>query len=130
MNEASSGFVTPNSFYVFILANLLLIVICILLWTKVWLGTHQLYLPDGNFIPDDLKQLQPPGDSRHIYFSGCRQIFQLIRHIITEFDHEYIITNLGFEAFTYLAFLRRTTMLMAVFCILDICVWFPYLNFF
>lgn len=65
-----------------------------------------------------------------MYFFGVRHLFRLLRRILTEFNHEYLVSHIGFEGFTYLAFLRRLVMTLAVLCIFDVCVWIPYLGFF
>lgn len=44
------GFVSPHSFYALLGVDLLVLIVLVLLWRWVWLGTHLLYLPDGEFI--------------------------------------------------------------------------------
>jgi len=124
------GFVTAHSFYILLAVNLTVIAVLVLLWRWVWLGTHQLYLPDSAFIERELKVTVSPEDGNRIYFFGVGHIFRLLRRIVTEFNHEYLVSHIGFEGFTYLAFLRRVVMTLAVLCILDACVWIPYLGFF
>jgi hypothetical protein len=95
-DSGSSGFVTAHSFYIFIAADITVIVILVLLWKKIWLGTHNLYIPDSTFIEKELKQSIPPEDSNRIYFVGVRHIFQLLRRIVTELNHDYIVLHIGF----------------------------------
>lgn len=49
------GFVTAHSFYVLLATDLAVMVLMVLLWRWLWLGTHQLYLPDSQFIERELK---------------------------------------------------------------------------
>jgi hypothetical protein len=124
------GFVTAHSFYILLAADFAVMAVLVLLWRWVWLGTHQLYIPDSTFIERELKQTISPEDGHRIYYFGVRHLFRLVRRVITEFNHEYFVSHIGFEGFTYLAFLRRIVMTLSVLCILDVCVWIPYLGFF
>lgn len=41
-----------------------------------------------------------------------------------------LITKCGFEYYTYIFFLRRLCLIMAVLMVTDLCVWIPYQLFF
>ena len=45
---------------------------------------------------------------------------------LTLTENGHVMEQCGFEAFTYLFFLRRFVHLMAIFTISDIFVWIPY----
>ncbi len=49
------GFVTAHSFYILLAADFAVMAVLVLLWRWVWLGTHQLYIPDSTFIERELK---------------------------------------------------------------------------
>lgn len=43
---------------------------------------------------------------------------------------DILIKNYGFEYFTYLMFIRRICLIMAILIITDVCIWIPYCLFF
>jgi hypothetical protein len=85
------GFVTAHSFYIFIAADVTIMVILVLLWRMIWLGTHQLYIPDSAFIERELHENISPEEGNRVYFWNVGHIFRLLRRVITEFNHDYIV---------------------------------------
>lgn len=59
----------------------------------------------------------------------CFRCLHLILKNITQLPN-YVTNQCGFEAFTYLFFLRRMAHLLTILLLTDLTVWLPYLLFF
>jgi hypothetical protein len=62
-------------------------------------------------------------------FKVVKALHKLIKNL-SSLNHNYFMSQCGFEAFSYLFFLRRFTHLMAILTITDICILIPYQLFF
>ena len=61
--------------------------------------------------------------------SIVKHIRAILKEMIGMGDNT-LISRCGYEYFTYIFFLRRLCLLMAILIVTDICVWMPYCLFF
>lgn len=54
-DAGNQNFVKPNSFYLLFVVDISVIILLIFIWKRIWLNTHQLYVPDAKFIDYSLK---------------------------------------------------------------------------
>ena len=102
-----------------------LVIFSFIVWRFLWIHLNIL----------EIKDIYPTEGTSNVRLHDFKSLirgFKCLRKIMTNLSNlkSYIEFQCGFEAFTYLFFLRRLIHIMAVLTITDICVWIPYQLYF
>ena len=103
--------------------DIAIILISFIIWKYLWLSTNKLTI---KVVRDDTDYSIGPQTNVFTLFHHVRDIVKQMIGL----DDCYLITKCGFEYYTYLFFLRRLALLMAILIITDLCIWIPFMLFF
>lgn len=104
-----------GSFFITIGFYFIWIIFVLLIWNFIWLKPFPLILPNP--------QLGNPSIEISNIFQGFGYIYSLL---FGNFSSEFWIQNCGFEAFSYIAFLRKMLSLVSIFFLLSFLFGLPY----
>lgn len=108
-----------------------IILVGLLIWRLLWVPTHKMKVPHlssgVDYVIGDSSSAM--GGSTPTLVMLVKSIKSLLKEMIGMGDNT-IIRKCGYEYFSYIFFLRRLCLLMAILIITDLCVWLPYFLFF
>lgn len=100
-----------------------LIIAGLVFWRVFWYQINKLKIWDLKHGVDVTIGKESP------VFKAVKALNKLIKNI-SSLNQNYVLSQCGFEAFSYLFFLRRMTHLMAILTITDLCILIPYQLYF
>lgn len=121
----NKSFIEPKSFLFNIVIDIGLVIASFIVWRFLWIRLNLL----------EIRDIFPTENREYVRLNDWNSLvkgFKCLRKIMTNLSNlkSYIEYQCGFEAFTYLFFLRRIIHIMAILTITDICVWIPYQLYF
>jgi hypothetical protein len=114
-----SHLITVSQFLGNIAVDLAIIGVTFILWKLFWHSLNKLSIRNVQNGRDE-----PVGSGEPIW-NNVKSLHRIIKNL-TLTEGNYVLEQCGFEAFTYLFFLRRFSHLMAIFTLTDLFVWIPY----
>lgn len=120
--NVESNSITISDFIENVGIDLGIIIGSIILWRILWYKAGRLSIWD-------LKRGEDVKIGSESSIIRClKNLHKILKNVASL--NNYVIHKCGFEAFTYLFFLRRFYHLMAILTLTDLCIWIPYQFYF
>lgn len=121
--NVSNNYITFADFLGNIALALIIVLVSAILWKIFWHSLNKLSIRNLKTGRDE-----PIGPTEPIS-NSIKCLYRILKSLSIN-ENGYVMDTCGFEAFTYLFFLRRFIHLMAIFTFTDIFIWMPYLFIF
>lgn len=118
-----NNLITLGEFIGNIALALAVIIVAALLWKIYWHSLNKLTIRNINNSRDE------PIGPGHSIIDNIKCLHRILKNLTTS-EKGYVQDQCGFEAFTYLFFLKRMIHLMAIFTLTDLFIWVPYMVIF
>jgi hypothetical protein len=123
LNVQDNFITTPQFFTSFIFIDVSVIIGGVILWVIFWYNLNKLKIWD-------LKEGVEIGVGKDFAVYKLWKALWRIVNNIGSLNQNYILTQCGFEAFSYLYFLKKFIHIMAILSITDLFIFIPYQLYF